>query len=598
MDYQHLGKMIWSRIDKYGDRAVMRYKEVEDGPWIDLSWNAMGEKVSLISKALIHLGVKEKEMVAIFSQNMPEWTLADMGIMSIRGVTVPIYATNSTSEAKYILEDAEVKVLFVGEQEQYDRAVEIARLMPGLKHIIVFDSSVKIESDTVSIYYSDFLKLGDDSKYEDERVSRLDRAKVDDLATLIYTSGTTGEPKGVMLDHNNLISTLRSHDLELNVSENDTSLSFLPLSHVYERGWVFFCLHRGMIIYSNRNPKLIASVVREVKPTIMCTVPRFFEKVYSAILDKSAEASPVQKKIMSWSMGVGRRYYNYYLRFDKAVPALMKLKFKVADKLVLSKLRGIFGGRINFMPCGGAPMSAEIVEFFHSTGTNIKCGYGLTETMATVSLLPDQHFLFGTNGRALSGTQIKIGDNDEVLVKGPGVMRGYYKKPEETAKVIKDGWFHTGDAGKLDELGNLTITDRIKDLMKTSGGKYVAPQKLEMALINDQFIEQVAVIGDCRKYVTCLAVPAFEPLKQYAIQKRIMFESIEELISNAQVIEFFEKRMESLQKEFSRFEKVKKFTLLPKEFTIEAGEITSTLKIKRKVIQEKYNHLIEKMYKD
>lgn len=276
----------------------------------------------------------------------------------------------------------------------------------------------------------------------------------------------------------------------------------------------------------------------------------------------------------------------------------MKLKFKLADKLVLSKFRDIFGGRINFTPCGGAPLSSEIIAFFHSVGINVKMGYGLTETMATVCLYGDTHIDFNTTGKTLNGVEIKIGANDEIMVKGPGVMRGYYKKPEETAKVMKDGWFCTGDAGKIDENGNLTITDRIKDLMKTSGGKYVAPQKLETTLVNDQFIEQVAVIGDCKKYVTALAVPAFEPLAQYAKKHNISFESIEDLIANSQIVEFFEKRFEDMQKEFSRFEKIKKFTLLPKEFSMEAGEITSTLKLKRKVIQEKYKHLIEKMYKD
>jgi len=420
----------------------------------------------------------------------------------------------------------------------------------------------------------------------------------DDLATLIYTSGTTGEPKGVMIDHKNISSVLVSHDKELNVSENDISLSFLPLSHVYERGWCFFCFHRGIEVYFNRDPKQIAEVMKEVRPTLMCTVPRLYEKIYSGIKDKTGEASPTKRALLNWSVKVGEKYYNQYQMFEKKVPLGLKLKHRIADKLVLSKLRGIMGGRINFTPCGGAPVSREILEFFHSLGVNVKVGYGLTETMATVSLYGDKNIDFGTAGNTIIGTEIKIGENDEIMVKGPGVMRGYYKKPEATAEVMKDGWFCTGDAGRIDENGCLVITDRIKDLMKTSGGKYVAPQKIETTLVNDQFIEQIAVIGDCRNYVTALAVPAFGPLQAYAIQQNIVFDSIEELSANSQIIEFFEKRIEELQKELSRFEKVKKFTLLPKEFTIEAGEITSTLKLKRKVIQEKYKHLIEKMYKE
>jgi len=448
------------------------------------------------------------------------------------------------------------------------------------------------------MYWDEFIEMGKASRLGKDFDARFESAELDDLATLIYTSGTTGEPKGVMIDHNNITSVLRSHDIELDLGDDEVSLSFLPLSHVYERGWTFFCLHRGFKIYFNRDPKQIGPTMKEARPTIMCTVPRIYEKIYSAIQDKSKDAPGIKRKLMNWSLKIGELRNNQYKRFEKKVPFGLNLKFKIADKLVLSKFRDIFGGRINFTPCGGAPLSPVILSFFHSVGINVKMGYGLTETMATVCLYGDTFIDFNSTGKTLNGTEIKIGDNNEILVKGPGVMRGYYKKPEETAKVMKDGWFCTGDAGRIDEKGNLVITDRIKDLIKTSGGKYVAPQKLEITLVNDQFIEQVAVIGDCQKYVTALAVPAFEPLRQYAKKHNISFDSIEDLISNSQIVEFFEKRFEDMQKEFSRFEKIKKFTLLPKEFSMEAGEITSTLKLKRKVIQEKYKHLIEKMYKD
>jgi long-chain acyl-CoA synthetase len=353
-----------------------------------------------------------------------------------------------------------------------------------------------------------------------------------------------------------------------------------------------------MEVYFNENPKQIAEVLKEVKPTVMCTVPRIFEKIYSAIQDKKKEASPTKIKLMDWALNVGNTYNNQYLRLEKTPSILLKLKYKIADKLVLSKLRTVFGGNIKFMPCGGAPLASELVTYFHSFGLNVKCGYGLTETTATASLFGNTQFEFNSAGKAIEGTSIKIGDNNEILVKGPGVMKGYYKKPVETAKVFKDGWFCTGDAGKIDKKGNLIITDRIKDLMKTSGGKYIAPQKLESALINDSFIEQIAVIGDQQKYVTALAVPSFENLKKYALEHKITFKDIEELISHNQIKELFEKRFEELQKEFSKFEKIKKFTLLSKEFTIEAGEITATLKLKRKVILKKYKALIDKMYKE
>ncbi|MPQ47260.1 AMP-binding protein [Marinifilum sp. N1E240] len=598
MEYQHWGKLIRNRIEKFGERIAMRYKDEENDNWVGVSWNEFGLQIRQISKALIKLGVDEKQSVAIFSQNMPEWITADLAIMSVRGVTVPIYPTNSTSEAKYIVEDSEAQVIFVGEQEQYDRAMELIKEVSHVKMVVVFDKKTKLSDHDRSMYWDEFLIYGQNSGVGHEFEDRFSRGEFDDLATLIYTSGTTGEPKGVMIDHKNISSVLVSHDKELNISEKDVSLSFLPLSHVYERGWCFYCFHRGIEVYFNRDPKQIGEVMKEVKPTVMCTVPRIYEKIYSAIQEKSQEASPVKRALMSWAVSVGEKYYNHHKRQGKNSPAILNMKHKLADKLVLSKLRGIFGGRINFMPCGGAPLSKEILEFFHATGLNVKMGYGLTETMATVCLYGDTNIDYNTTGRTIIGTEIKIGENDEILVKGPGVMRGYYKKPEATAEVMKDGWFRTGDAGKIDENGCLVITDRIKDLMKTSGGKYIAPQKIETTLINDQFIEQIAVIGDCRQFVTALAVPALGPLQAYAMQHNIVFNSIEELLSNSQIIEFFEKRFEKLQEEFSRFEKVKKFTLLPKEFTIEAGEITSTLKLKRKVIQEKYKHLIEKMYKD
>ncbi|PXY01430.1 long-chain fatty acid--CoA ligase [Marinifilum breve] len=598
MEYQHWGKLIRDRIEKFGDRIAMRYKDEESNKWIGVSWNEFGLQIRQVSKALMKLGVKEKQSVAIFSQNMPEWITADLAIMSVRGISVPIYPTNSTSEAKYIVQDSEVQVIFVGEQEQYDRTMELIKEVPHVKMVVVFDKKTKLTDHDKSMYWDEFIIMGKNSGLGKAFDERFFSGQFDDLATLIYTSGTTGEPKGVMIDHKNISSVLVSHDKELNVSENDISLSFLPLSHVYERGWCFFCFHRGIEVYFNRDPKQIAEVMKEVKPTLMCTVPRLYEKIYSGIKDKSQEASGTKRALLNWSVKVGEKYYNQYQMFEKKIPLGLKLKHRIADKLVLSKLRGIMGGRINFTPCGGAPVSREILEFFHSLGINVKVGYGLTETMATVSLYGDKNIDFGTAGNTIIGTEIKIGENDEIMVKGPGVMRGYYKKPKATAEVMKDGWFCTGDAGRIDENGRLVITDRIKDLMKTSGGKYVAPQKIETTLVNDQFIEQIAVIGDCRNYVTALAVPAFGPLQAYAIQHNIVFNSIEELLANSQIIEFFEKRFEELQKELSRFEQVKKFTLLPKEFTIEAGEITSTLKLKRKVIQEKYKHLIEKMYKE
>jgi long-chain acyl-CoA synthetase len=596
MSYKHLVVEIKQNIERFKTKKAIFLKNNEDNIWEGISWIELGERIENLSKALINFGIEEQDKIGIFAENMPEWIISDISIMGVRAVTIPIYATNSKKETEYLVNDAEIPVLLVGGQQEYDKALEILGANKYLKLIVALNNNIAIQESEGSVYVSDFVQLEPDEAIDNELQKRHSECSLSDLASIIYTSGTTGEPKGVMLEHHNFTASLKAHDDELEVSDKDSSLSFLPLSHIYERSWVFFCLHKGIEVYFNQNPKLIAEVLKEVRPTLMCTVPRIFEKIFSAIQNKRKEASPTKMKLASWALGIGNTYNNKYKRFDKKVPLSTKLKFKIADKLVLSKLREVFGGRIKFMPCGGAPLAADMVSFFHSFGLNIKCGYGLTETTATVSLFGDKNFEFDSAGKAIMGTQIKIGKNDEILVKGPGVMKGYYKKPEATAAVFKDGWFCTGDAGKIDAAGNLIITDRIKDLMKTSGGKYIAPQKLEMALVLDSFIEQIVIIGDQQKYVTALAVPSFENIKKYASEHKISFIDIEDLINNNQIKDLFEKRFEELQKEFSKFEKIKKFTLLPKEFSIDSGEITATLKLKRKVIQKKYKELIEKMY--
>jgi long-chain acyl-CoA synthetase len=598
MENNHIGTEIRNNVLQYQGGNSIYYKDNKLNKWVGISWTDFGDKIQNLSKALLNYGIKEHQNVAIFAENMPDWIVADVAIMSLRAVTVPIYATNSKNEVEYIINDAEINLIFVGGQAEYDKTLQISKTNSHLQYIVSLSKDVHIENDENSIHLHDFLDLKANETLETELQKRYYECKSTDLASIIYTSGTTGEPKGVMLDHTNFMQSLVAHDFELVVSEKDSSLSFLPLSHIYERSWVFFCLHRGIKVYFNQDPKLIVEVLKEVKPTVMCTVPRIFEKIFAAIQDKRKEASPAKMKLASWALGVGNAYFNKYKRNDIKVPLALKLKHKIADALVLSKLREVFGGRIKFMPCGGAPLAADMVSFFHSFGLNIKCGYGLTETTATVSLFGYMHFEFNSAGKTIHGTQIKIGEDDEILVKGPGVMKGYYKKPKETAEVFEDGWFKTGDAGMMDDKGNLIITDRIKDLMKTSGGKYIAPQKLETALINDAFIEQISVIGDQQKYVTALAVPSFENLKKYAVEHKIAYKDIEELINNSQIKEMFEKRIEALQKDFSVFEKIKKFSLLSQEFSIEAGEITATLKLKRKVIQKKYKKIIDKMYED
>lgn len=593
-----IGVTVRKNARRFGNNTIFYDKNNDKNFWKGTAWNTFNQQQQLVSKALINYGIEPQQNVGIFAQNMPEWMVADMGIMSIGAVTVPMYATSAVKEIEYIVNEAEIAILFVGDQEQYNKALEVLKNSNHLKLIVVLSNTIKLVENSHVIFLNDFLKFEQSKYLNNELEKRYSQVKSHDLASIIYTSGTTGEPKGVMLTHSNFYESLKVHDIELNVSEKDRSLSFLPLSHIFERSWVFFCLYKNISVYFNKDPKQIASVLPEVQPTVMCTVPRLFEKIYSKIEEKKNSASNTKRALFNWALKVGAIFNNEFKRNEKSVPISLKIKFAIADKLVLSKLRKIFGNHINFMPCGGAPLAPEMVAYFHAFGIPVKCGYGLTETTATVSLYGNTQFEFHSAGKTIEGSQIKIGANNEILVKGPGVMKGYFKKPAETLKVFKDGWFCTGDAGNIDDNGNLIITDRIKDLMKTSGGKYIAPQKLESALINDAFIEQIAVIGDKQKYVTALAVPCFENLKKYALKNKITFKSIEELIANNEIITFFENRFEELQQEFSVFEKIKKFTLLPKEFSLETGEITATLKLKRAVIQQKYKDLIENMYRD
>lgn len=596
MDYQNLGTNIRENVKLYQSKKAIYFKG--KSAWEGISWKEFGDQIEKISLALLQFGVKAQQNIAIYAQNMPEWITTDLAIMSIRAVTVPLYATNSAREVEYIVNDAEISVLFVGEQEQYNEAVKLLKDNKFLKLIVAFHDDIQFSENKNSVYLKDFTNIKPGEKINTALQKRYFEAKLSDLACIIYTSGTTGEPKGVMLDHANFVDTIKAHEIELEFSDTESSLSFLPLSHVFEHNWVLVCLHNGIEVYFNESPKFIAKALKEVKPNYMCAVPRFYEKIYGAIQETINTSSLIKNELLKWAVSIGEKHNNEYIRFDKKPSVVLKTKYKISNKLVLRKLKGVFGGQIKMMPCGGAPLDASIVAYFHAIGINVKVGYGLTESMATVTLFGDKNIEFTSVGKTIAGSEIKIGDNNEILVRGPGVMKGYYKKPEQTKETFIGEWLRTGDAGKIDDDGNLYITDRIKDLMKTSGGKYIAPQKLETVLINDSFIDQIAIIGDQKKYVSALMVPNFDALKEYAKKHKISFDTIEDLISNNHITEMFKERFDELQKNFSGFEKIKKFTLLPKEFTIAAGELTATLKLKRKIIAKKYKELIDKMYGD
>lgn len=591
----HIVKRVREQIAKGNNRTALKHKVGNE--WQDISWQQFGHQVDSLSLALLAQGLKVQDKVGIFSNNMPQWTVADFAALQLRGVTVPIYPTNTAEQSAYILDNADVKVLFVGEQPQLDAAVSIFDQCGQLELIVAMSDDIDLGEHEFVVSWHDFIAQGN-ADYQEELDLRLAQAQEDDLLTLIYTSGTTGQPKGVMLDYTNIAAQLEGHDQRLSLSQDDVSLCFLPLSHVFERAWTFYVLYKGATNCYLKDTAQVRDALSEVRPTVMCAVPRFYEKIFSAIHEKVSRA-PIHRKVMfTWAVNMGAKMALCHQQ--KREPSLMLRKaHALADKLVLNKLRALLGGRINFMPCGGAKLDETIGRFFHSIGINVKLGYGMTETTATVSCWDDKCFDPDSIGMSMPGAQVKIGANNEILVRGPMVMRGYYKMPEETEKTFDEhGFLKTGDAGHIDENGNLFITDRIKELMKTSGGKYIAPQMIEGAIGKDHFIEQIAVIADTRKFVSALIVPCFDSLEEYAKELNIAYRDRVELIKNHQVVEMLEKRVNELQTGLAKFEQVKKFKLLPKAFSMDNGELTPTQKLRRKVINDKYQDEIEEMYKE
>jgi len=585
---------IVKNIGSHGEEEAVRFKHNHSDQWENYSWDQLSKLIHKTSVALLSLDIEKQENVGIFSQNKVEWTIADLGIMGTGAVTVPIYATNTAAQAQYILDEAEIRILFVGDNDQYQKALEIyASTDSSLQKIIVFEEDIVI-SNEASIYFKDFLQLSNETS--EELVNhRLKEINGDDLATIIYTSGTTGEPKGVMLTHDNFTEIFRIHDIRLKVNRSDHSLCFLPLSHVFERCWTLYVLYKGIKNSYLGDPKEILNALGEVRPTLMCSVPRLYQKAYHTILAKVESGSKTKKKLFATALRTGKRRANLIRKGEKE-PLFLRISYGFFDRLVFKKIRKVFGGQLHMMPCAGAPLSGEITEFFHAIGMPLLIGYGLTETTATVSVFPDTGFEFGTVGISMPDVEVKIGNNDEILVKGKTVMTGYYKKPDETAKVFENGWFKTGDAGTIDKNGQITITDRIKDLMKTSGGKYVAPQHIESILTNDNFIENAILIGDDKPFVSALLVPNIEALKEYAHSLNLKYHSIEELLKKNHIREFYEAKVDQLQQSLASFEKVKKFKLLHQDFSMNLGELTPTLKIRRQIIINHFSSLIDEMY--
>lgn len=563
-------------------------------PWDKVSWNEFNRISAAIAGTLIANGFEVQDRAVILSHNCPQWTCVDVGVIRARGVVVPVYPTSTLEQAAYIINDAGAKLLFVDNKAQYELACELESLCPTLNCVVVFDKQVTLKLPHHQ-HLDTLLEQTVPEEARTELAAREQSTTLDDLLTLIYTSGTTGDPKGVMLDQRNFASAMRQHQQKIPFSSDQVSLVFLPLSHVYERGWSFYVLSRGGRNVYLADTQRVKEAIATVRPHTLCVVPRFLEKVYSAVQDKVARAGNGRRKLFAWALSVGERQFE--VMQGRAKPsAWLSLQWRLADKLVYGKLRAALGGRLQLMPCGGAALDAKVSAFFAAINLPVLCGYGMTETTATVTCNTLDNRVTGSNGRCMPEVEVRLGAENEILVRGDTVMRGYFNRPEDTAEAFEDGWLRTGDAGYLDEQGNLFITDRIKELMKTSNGKYIAPQRVEGKVGCCPFIEQVAVVADARNYVTALIVPAFEALEAWAKQKGLSYESPLELIRHSHVVEHFEERLKHLQQELAGFEQIKKFTLLPEAFSMEAGLITPTLKLRRKMIYHKYSREINAMY--
>lgn len=601
LNSSNLSVLIHEQAKVYGDKTALSYRDYTTSTWKPISWREFSHTVALVSNALIQLGVKEQENIAVFTQNKPEGVCVDFGAYGIRAVSIPFYATSSEAQVQYMVNDASVRFVFVGEQYQYDTAFRVLKMCPTLERLIIFDHTVeKNERDQVSMYFDEFLKLGEGLPHADEVARRAAAIVPDDLVNILYTSGTTGVSKGVMLTYRMYAAAIPANDKVMDLGSNDVIMCFLPFTHVFERAWSYWCLSRGCQLAINLRPQDIQMTLREVHPTCMAAVPRFWEKVYAGVQEKIASSSAVQRKLILDALAIGKKYNIDYKLRGLVPPLPLKLRYKFYEKTVIALLKKTLGlENANFFPTAGSFIPPAIEEFVHSCGILMTAGYGMTETTATVSC--DWHHAtktIGSVGRVLDGIEISFGEQNEILLRGDTITKGYYRKAEITAQAYdEEGWFHTGDCGYLKN-GELFLTDRIKDLFKTSNGKYISPQALESKFVVDRYIDEVAIIADEHKFVSALIIPDYGLLEQWARDNAIAFDNRQQLCSNPLVNKMVMERIETLQQEFAHYEQVKRITLLPEPFSMERGELTNTLKIKRPVIAQNYKAQIEAMYAD
>ena len=573
----HLSRLVHDVAAQLGQREALIYKDFGSRQWKSYSWNDFSSRVKLVSNALLNLGVKVQENVGVFSQNSVQYLFTDFGAWGIRAVTIPFYATSSEQQIQFIINDAQIRFIFVGEQMQYEKARRVFATCRTLERIIVFDPARQSEVDTLT-----------------------SQATMDDVANILYTSGTTGDSKGVILTVGQYHAAMEANAKCVPVDEDDRVLNFLPFTHIFEKGWKILCITKGARLIVNTNPLEVQQTMRETHPTCMSAVPRFWEKVYMGVQEKIEASSSMKRRLFKHALDVGRRHNIEYLSHGKRPPVALHLEYEMLNKTVFSLVRRELGlENAHFFPTAGATVSPHVEEFVHSIGINMMVGYGLTESLATVSCDHlDEPYTVGSVGRPISGISIRISDEGEILLKGPTITRGYYNRDDLTRQSFTDdGYFRTGDSGYMKD-GELFLKDRIKDLFKTSNGKYIAPQMIESKLLVDKYIDQIAIIADQRKYVSALIIPEYRLLEEYAREHGIAFSSRQDLCQNAQVCRMLQERIDTLQQQLALYEQVKRFTLLPQPFSLERGELTNTLKIKRRVLNENYRKEIERMYED
>ena len=595
MKFETLNELFFAAMETHRKPDVIRYKS--EGAWHSVSWAEMLERVRDLALGFHELGVTRGDRVALLSENRPEWFFVDKALQILGAAIVPIYSTLPTPQVSYIVRNSESKVLIVSSPEQQTKVAEVRGDLSDVEQVIRIDPPRGSELDSLAL--DEVFARGAEKAAKEPELHRRLAAEVtpQDLATIIYTSGTTGDPKGVMLTHDNFVSNVKASKEVLPITKDDVALSALPYSHVFERMVAHYLYpYAGTTIAIAESVDKVVDNLAEIRPTVMTFVPRFYEKMHARVLEAISQGSPLKRKIFWWAVSVGREHGRYRLGGDKP-PFLLDLKYKIATALAFKKLQHRVGGRLRFFISGGAPLSKEIAEFFWAAGITILEGYGLSETSPVIAVNHPGAIRFGTVGQVAPGVEVKIAEDQEILARGPNIMKGYYKNETATREAIDpDGWFHTGDVGHLDADGFLVITDRKKDLIVTAGGKKIAPQPIESLLKTNPYVAEIVVIGNARRFPAALVVPDFDQLHKWTREHGIKSFNKQELVRNQGLIDFIQTQIDEMTLHLAKFERIKKVCLLPKAFTLEGGELTPTLKVKRKVVEGRYKDLIDQLY--